>query len=170
MMSHRQLLIVVLLVCVSLSGCQLTDQKETTLRGESDNVPRVGFDFRSSEFQINGTNFSYNGRVRFIFEYDRERPFEDTVVCLYDENGTVLNSTTIETLQPPEEIMNVSISSSEVPHSMVIDHPEFHQYPKRATVFMIHQGGESYLLDGGNFGEAQDAFPYPRHNETGRCM
>jgi len=82
----------------------------------------------------------------------------------------VLNSTIIGTLQVPSDIKNVSVSSSEIPEYMVIDHPEFHQYPKRATVFMIHQGGESYLLDGGNFSEAQDAFPYPRHNETGRCM
>jgi len=54
---------------------------------------------------------------------------------------------------------------------MVVDHPAFHQYPAKVTTFMIHQGEGRYLLGAsGDFGEAQDAFPYPRHNETGRCM
>jgi len=114
-------------------------------------------------------NYSYNGRILFRFTYDRERPFEDVVVCLYDENGTVLNSTTIDTIRPGDS-KNISISSSEVPHSMVIDHPAFHQYPKEATTFMILTGPNRIGDGRGNFSEAQNAFPYPRHNETGRCM
>jgi len=174
MIYRRQLLIVALLVGVSLSGCQLIDQQETnngSVRGVSESVPIAEFDFIPVAPQVNGTNFSYDGRVRFRFTYDRERPFEDVVVCLYDENGTVLNSTTIETVQVQSDVHNISISSSEIPHSMVIDHPAFHQYSKEATTFMKHVGDGSYLLDGsGDFGEAQNAFPYPRHNETGRCM
>jgi len=120
--------------------------------------------------QLNGTNFSYDGRVRFRFMYDREHPFKNVVVCLYDENGTVLNSTTIDTLQVSDGFRNVSISASEVPHSMVIDHPAFHQYRKEATTFILFLSENRIFTDSGNFSEAQGAFPYPRHNETGRCM
>jgi len=170
MTSHRQLLTVVLLVGVSLSGCQVIEQHRPTQNGGFHHSPRAQFIIPLSAMQLNETNFSYNGRVDFVFQYDRERPFEDVVVCLYDVNGTVLNSTTIETLVVPVDVYNLSISSSEVPHSMVIDHPAFHQYPKEATTFMILKGPNRTGDGLGNFSEAQNAFPYPRHNETGRCM
>jgi len=61
----------------------------------------------------------------------------------------------------------LSLSSSEIPHSMVIDHPAFHQYPKEATTFMILKGTNRTGDGLGNFSEAQGAFPYPRQTRPG---
>jgi len=169
MLSQKQLLTIFLLVCVSLSGCQIIDQQEPTMRGGSDNSPRSELIFYQDP-SVNRTNFSYDGPIRFAFTYDREHEFEDVVVCLYDGNGVVLNSTTI-TLEVPSDIKNISIASSELPEYVVVDHPAFHQYPKEPTAFMIHQGEGRYFYDRNReFNQSQDAFPYPRHNETGRCM
>lgn len=95
--------------------------------------------------------------------------FNEVMLCLYDENRTILNQTSIGDLSSPTDEARAIVSAKQRPKYIVVDHPQVRTYGETYLSFIRYEGDMYYEVWNPSEHLGQ-AFGYPRHNETGRCM
>lgn len=97
--------------------------------------------------------------------------YEDVQLCVFDENGTVLDNRSLGTISSPMSTRHpFNITVRERPTYYIIHHPELradgtiwtedrHWDPETNTYYTIEE----------DINEYQDDFEFPRTNETGVC-
>lgn len=110
------------------------------------------------------------GVVQFTGLHNQsELVFRDVHFCLYDTNGSILNSTNLGNFNGTSAETSYDIRAPEEPFAITIDHPKFHEQDVRTTSLVKNEDGlfERYKTSLGN---VQDEFAYPRHNGSGQCL
>lgn len=181
----KRIIVVVACMLVLVSGCttlvetpsdttpatEPATQTEVTHNGTAPyGVARVYIDDFSEE---NGT-VSLQATVDFRAPMNRslnETTFEDVMLCLYDDSGTILNSTVIGDLKTPEDKASKAISADQRPSYIIVDHPRFASYGEMYVDYYALKGdGRKYSDERNPWEDLDSEFGYPRHTETGRCM
>ncbi|ERJ06259.1 membrane lipoprotein [Halorhabdus tiamatea SARL4B] len=173
---RKTIAIVILLITSGVfSGCSTLETANTTTTGTEDGPVDGHVRFGDIEaYYANESGFYYRGTVRFKAPPNQSlKPttFHDVTLCLYGLNGTVLNSTIVGDFETPTDHETVSIRSQSIPKYIVIDHPRFRTYGQiYQNVGVWQNESQVYAYTVGPLEELDPPFPYPRHNETGKCM
>lgn len=182
-MSTRVGVTVAVCVLLLVSGCSgplanpfadSSDATATPLGGGTDGTAPYGVvDLHIDEYDDSNGSYRMDARVDFrapLNDSLEPTTFEDVMVCLYDENGTVLNGTSVGDFETPKDEGAATLSATSKPTYIVADHPRWGTY----GVMDIEYG---VLLKDGSFDGRHrprvglgEAFGYPRHNESGRCL
>lgn len=110
----------------------------------------------------------YNGTIHFSLAASESVTFENVKLCLYDSNGTVLAEENLGTFSPPSASSPFEVRSGQIAEYIVVDHPNFRDYPDFGPGLYVWVG-DHYRDLGGYLDEAQDDFSYPRNNMMGQC-
>lgn len=149
-----KLKIVLVLAIVFVSGCVTGDGTD----------PQPSFiDGRSLEVH-SSDRFVVNGSIYYSATATESVVFRDVMICLYDEDGTLIGSSNIGTLRPETDRPNVSVTANRRPHIVVVDHPRFREYDVDLFVWKLTNGtireGEIHDID---------AFEYRPPSRPGHC-
>ena len=107
-----------LLVLVAGAGCSSQVYTDPANTGEVSIAPA---------HSINTTApFNLSGQVYFDAGPEADvNQFENVQLCLYDENGTALESALLGTFEAPSTVVNFSVRAERVPRYVYVHHPEF---------------------------------------------
>lgn len=121
------------------------------------------------------TSFQTSTRISVtVYGYENLR-YEDVLLCLYSQNGSVLGKESIGTIYSPDsgvydEEMTVNISVGQRPFYFVVDHPELRNDSRLTTelrVWLPEHEAYDFRLSG--LDKVQDEFEFPRTHEVGTC-
>lgn len=93
---------------------------------------------------VNDTGFHYNGSVYADLQSVTDVRFRNVMLCLYDEQWTVIAATRVGTIGPGEQSLSVEIHSTDVPEWVIVEHPEF----DNRSVFggVLRRSGDEYII------------------------
>jgi len=153
--SKRAKLLVLCLV-VTIAGCQsVIDETPTPSPGP---LERGAINDAPDRLHHDGS-FHYSGSIRFISPTAaRDDVFNGVMLCLYDEDGDVRNSTVVGTLRGRFDNANYSISSTESPAYVTFDHPRFHEYDAMDQLTLALADHGRYREYHTSLGRVQDDF------------
>lgn len=148
------LLLVGLLILAS--GC---------VSGETDPRPGSGdLSVRVNETAPDQPPFTAEVMVSFEWAVENSKKFDDVMLCLYREDGTVLNATNIGTFATPQTRVTTSITASDRPEYVVVDHPKLRE---NGFVEIRFWNEEQGYYDIGTIDDIE--FDYPRSDQVGEC-
>jgi hypothetical protein len=116
------------LLVVAVSGCT---------------TPQVNVVFIGSMNASHG-NFSMNGSIQDQAQGEPDR-FEEVVVSLYSQNGTVLNRTSLGTIEGKSRPFRMN--ASRLPKYIIIDSPDFWTSESTSVAYYVRTGDEDYTVE-----------------------
>lgn len=144
------------ILLVVLAGC---------VSGETD--PRPGFgdlSLRVNETAPDQTPFTAEVAVSFEWAVEDSVQFENVMLCLYRQDGSVLNTTNLGTFSTPQTRVRIPTTAPERPEYIVVDHPGLRE---NGFVEMRFWNEEQSYYDIGTIDDIE--FDYARSDEAGSC-
>lgn len=182
-MSERTRATVAVCLLLLVSGCigplagpfaGNTDETTTPTGGGSDGTAPYGVvDLYVDEYDDSNGTHRMDIRVTFKAPYnDSLEPttFEDVMVCFYDEDGTVLNGTSLGDFDTPKDEGEAALISATRPTYITADHPHWGSYGKMDIEYGVLRSDGTFDLRHQPREGLGEAFGYPRHDDVGRCM
>lgn len=113
-------MLALLLLIGSTAGCLST---ETSVGPR----PAEGVGIQPTELLNTTGPFSLTGEVYFYLYVSpsEQTQFEDVRLCLYDRNGTVIQSVSLGTFETNSTVVNISVQTDQMPWYIYVHHPEF---------------------------------------------
>lgn len=75
-----------------------------------------------------GSEFTINGTVSVSLTQNNSEVFEDVTMCLYAEDGELLETRNLSEFEAPYERKSVNITTDTRPRYVIVDHPRFKKY------------------------------------------
>lgn len=119
------LALVVLLLVGSAAGCSSTEPRPPYQVGDELVI--------QPDEQLNTTSpLNLTGEVHFSLHSTtpEKTKFEDVRLCLYGQNGTVIESVSLGTFEGPSTTRDISVQTEQMPWYIYVHHPDF---PPRLT-------------------------------------
>lgn len=93
--------------------------------------------------------------------------FEHVMLCLYDENETIIKAIDVGTLTTPNSKVNVTVRTETIPKYVLVDHPRFREYPSFEHELYVYLRSEN-LFSHTYTSDVRD-FEYPKSDTVGEC-
>lgn len=154
---QRSSLLLACLIVVS-AGC---------IGGEVDPRPGTGHVGMGVGYHQNGA-YTINGTVHFDIAIGDNKEFEHVTLCLYSQNGEILNSTDLGTFTAPSDSTTVRITADRRPRYVVVDHPEFREYPDFGPA-VVHWTEDYVREDVDDPATSIEEFDYEYPTDAGKC-
>lgn len=144
---------------VIIAGLALSYQSETNVPTDPDGSIDVAY----QELNTNGSRFHMNGTVFISIPGERTGKLQRVMVCLYGEDGRVIESRELDTFELPSDSSQVELITTEIPTYIVVDNPELRE---RGITSVTKRTDRTYR----NPVPVSDIeFEYPRSNQVGVC-
>jgi len=172
MVDFRKVVIVVLVIIIgAVIGLLITSwQADKTNKSSNHNGVGIRLNLRVDIESHNGTNTTnYIVRAAIQLRGNGANKLNNSTLCAYTSNGTILNSTVIRELEVFEE-ENVNMPVESRPTYIMVDHPQVHapRYNKSGIRVSFWERDQSTYVTQW-LEQTSLPFEYPRQNVTGRC-
>ena len=112
--------VIAVLALILVSGWWVTSGEE------ADVTPQGEVDLHPTDPVQTDPSFEFEGQV--LYDPPSENPsVSDVTLCLYDGDGSVIESRSLETLGTDSRVRNVTLKAESPPDYIVVHHPMFYE-------------------------------------------
>lgn len=115
-----------------------------------------------------GSEFTINGTVSISLTQNNSEVFEDVTMCLYAEDGKLLEARNLGDFEAQYERKTVNVTIDTRPRYVIVDHPRFENYQRFGPLVVRWTGGGVSVTSANPSNEITE-FAYLAPQTAGEC-